>query len=282
MEIPRRLMPEFLTVTELPNEEFKGYWEQIVGADETKRRVLALMQVCLFPTSFFDWTKQNHLQIIPIFKGRILFDGPPGTGKTITAKACADHFARVNHIKSYFVELGSVRDKFEGQSSKNIGAAFRDLQYLAQECPLILFIDELDSVSPSRNTEQMHDTIRDMVNSLIKMMNKINSSRIFIIGATNLSSRVDHAIKRRFDDIIKFDRPSFEDRIALFDHLLQGSNFSKYVISLLAKRTERFTHDDITKAVNLAELTAFSNNEPLAPRHILDAIKKIHPTGDYE
>ncbi len=278
----KRPMPEFLTVTELPNEEFRQYWEQLIDADETKGRVLALMQVCLFPTSFYDWAKQNDLQIIPIFKGRVLFDGPPGTGKTITAKACSDHFARVNGIKAYFVELGSVRDKFEGQSSKHIQDAFRDLQYLSQECPVILFMDELDSVSPSRNTEQMHDTIRDMVNVLIKMMNKVNSNRIFTIGATNLSSHVDHAVKRRFDDIIKFDRPSFEVRVALFEHLLQGRDFSKYVISVFAKRTERFTHDDVTKAVNLAQLTAFSNNEPLTPRHILDAIKKIKPTGDYD
>jgi SpoVK/Ycf46/Vps4 family AAA+-type ATPase len=277
-----RPTPKFLTVWDLPNEEFKQYWEQLIGADGIKRHVLAHMQACL-TLLFVSWLKlYNASPTNPKFKGRALFKGVPGTGKTITAKGIADRFARVNGIEAYFVQLGSPRSKFEGDSSKNIEIAFDHLRYLAKSRSVILFIDEYDSVAPTRDNEQMHESVKAMVNTLIQEMDNVDSSKIYTIAATNLEKQVDHATKRRFDLIIPFNRPSLSERLEIFEHLLRGWKLSADYMLTIARETERYTQDDITRAVNGGLLIAFENNEPLTVRHVLQAIKNIKPTDGYD
>lgn len=280
MESVKRAAPEFVTVTELPNEEFRQYWEGSVGEEEIKRKLLACMKKQL-SLSFFKWRRRYNIAKSIPSKGRVLFVGPSGTGKTITAKGCADYFARTYHIQMYFVELESVRSKYDGESSKNIERAFDYIESLSQEYPVVLFIDEFDSVGVSRDTEQMHDNTRAMVNTLIRKMNQLNSNRIFTIAASNLEKHVDHAVKRRFDLILYFKRPDEEGRFLLFKHYLQGWDFAEYAMRLLARRAEGYTQDDIARSVTLAELAAFLEDRRLVPSDLVDAMKEIKATGEY-
>ncbi len=282
MIVEKRPIPDCLTVTELPNEEFRQCWDGLIGAEELKNRISTHVRVCLSPTYFFSWLQQyNSTPRARNFRRRIMLVGPPGTGKTLMAKGASDLYARQEGTKGYFVELGSVRGKFVGESSKNIERAFDYVEYLSEDSFTIFFMDEFDSVGVSRNNEQMHDDVRAMVNTLIRRVNKLDSLRIFIIAASNLERHVDYATKRRFDFILYFNRPTLDQRIDLLTNLLQGWNFSTGEISTLGKKTEKYTQDDITRIVNLAEETACSENKQLSFFHIMRAMSEIKPTEGY-
>lgn len=276
-----RPIPDCLTVTELPNDEFKQYWEDLVGAEGIKKRLLIHMQACLSP-QFLSWRQQhNNCRRIPRFRSRVLLVGPSGTGKTLIAKGSADCYARVHGEKVYFAELGSVRGKYVGESSKNVERACDYVEYLSKDAIVEFFTDEFDSVGVSRNTEQMHDDVRAMVNTLIRRMNRMNSSRIFMIAASNLEKHVDHATKRRFDFVLYFKRPTLDQRLQLFEHLTGGWNLSAHELLTLSRKTQRYTQDDITRSVNFAEEEAFSENKPLTITHLMRATSQIKPTEEY-
>lgn len=276
-----RPIPNTLGITELPNEKFRQYYESLIGVEAYKNRMLTHMRICLDPSRFLSWRKQynNHTRL-PAYKKRILFMGAPGTGKTLLAKGEADAYAR-RFGKAYFAELGSVRGKYVGESSDNVEKACDYAEYLSETAPVILFIDEFDSVGVSRNTEQMHEDVRAMVNTLIRRMNRMDEYRIFLIAASNLERHVDYATKRRFDFTLYFHRPSFEQRFELFRHLVDGWNLSEHDIQGACKRTERYTQDDITRVVNLAEESAFAENSPLSLQCLLRSIEQIKPTEEY-
>lgn len=277
-------IPDCIEETVLPNDKIRALAEQLVGAEQFINRLQTDMELSFAPSLLFSWMQRHRIELArcPKFRGTALLVGPSGTGKTSVAMVSADCYARSSNSTAYLEELGLVREKFVGQSSRNVKRAFDYVKLRAEHSKVVFLINEFDSVGVARNTEQMHDDVRAMVNTLIQEMDKLDNHNIFIIATSNFEGKIDHAVKRRFDDIVEFKRPSLEERIKLFGSLLQGGNFSKYVITVFAKRTERFTQDNITRAVKLAIRTAFSNDEPLTARHVLQAIKEMKPTGDYD
>jgi len=278
------VIPECVKQTIVPDLQMKKCWDQTIGVDDLKRRLLTHMQVCFEPNSLVSWYEKYYYGEFknPEFKRRILLIGPPGTGKTTIAQACVDYYARLTKSKVYFVELGLVRSKFEGEPSKNIQRVFQYITELAENCRVVFLADEFDSVSPSRGVEQMHDTVRAMVNALNREMDKLNTPNVFIIAISNFEGYIDYATKRRFDFVLYFNRPSFHQRVKLFQHLFAPYRFSLYDIGLLAEKTRNYTQDDITRAFRLAVESAFFEDKPLSIRHLLHAISAIKPTGEYK
>lgn len=105
---------------------------------------------------------------------------------------------------------------------------------------------------------------------------------MFAIAASNFEGYIDHAVKRRFDFVMYFRRPSFYQRVKLLQHLLKSYNFSSHDICSLAKKTEGYTQDDITRTVYTAIEEAFSQNKTLSLKHLFYAISVIKPTGEYK
>ncbi len=146
-------------------------------------------------------------------KGALLY-GPPGTGKTLFARALA------GESKAKFLELtgADIRNKYVGDTEKAIRDAFEGAQKLSEGKPVIIFIDEIDSILPKRGTT--HYVNDGAVNLFNQYMDGIRSQRIknvYIVGATNLLGNMDESAIRagRFE---KFEvgLPDLEARTSIF------------------------------------------------------------------
>lgn len=141
----------------------------------------------------------------------VMLHGPPGTGKTMIAKAVA------NETDANFVSISGpeIMSKFYGESEKHIREIFEEAEKTA---PTIIFIDEIDSIAPKRE-EVTGEVERRVVAQLLSLMDGLKKrGQVIVIAATNRPNAVDAALRRggRFDREIEIGIP---DRLGRFDVL---------------------------------------------------------------
>jgi len=181
--------------------------------------------------------------------GKLLFVGPPGTGKTSLALA----MSHTLHMPVLEVRLSMVTSQYLGETSKNIDRIFELAKKIA---PSILFIDEFDFVAKSRVTDD-HGAMKRAVNSLLKNIDRISlvKNSVLLIGATNHPQLLDEAAWRRFDEVVEFSLP---------DERMRGEILRKITASIpcqcdfheLTQETEGFSGADLRLMVKEALLSA--------------------------
>ena len=181
-------------------------WNHVVGVDDAKN---ALRESIVYPTKRPD--------LFPLGWPRgILLYGPPGCGKTILAAATA------NELDGYFINVdgSSMMSKWLGEAEKNVSRLFKMARGYAEreDKPVILFIDELDSLLGERQNE-IGGEVRSR-NQFLTEIDGINGKgkdlKLYVIGATNKPWSLDHPFLRRFQKRIYVSLPTLEAREKLF------------------------------------------------------------------
>ena len=181
-------------------------WIDVVGIDDAKN---ALRESIVYPTKRPD--------LFPIGWPRgILLYGPPGCGKTVLAAATA------NELDGYFINVdgSSMMSKWLGEAEKNVSRLFKMARSYAERegKPVILFIDELDSLLGQR-TNEIGGEVRSR-NQFLTEIDGINGKgkdiRLYVIGATNKPWSLDLPFLRRFQKRIYVSLPTLEAREKLF------------------------------------------------------------------
>lgn len=173
------------------------------------------------------------------WKGILMF-GPPGTGKTMLAKAAA------NEVDATFfnVSSASIMSKWLGQSEKLVKQLF---QLAKEKQPSIVFIDEVDSLTQSRGGE--HEASRRVKTQLLTSMDGVTGSgkdRVVVIGATNVPWEIDAAFRRRFERRIQVPLPDFDARNAIFKISTKGVEMDDSVdFKQLGMQSEGYSGADI-------------------------------------
>jgi hypothetical protein len=181
--------------------------------------------------------------------GKLLFVGPPGTGKTSLALA----LSRTMHMPVLEVRLSMVTSQYLGETSKNIDRIFELAKKLS---PAILFIDEFDFVAKSRVADD-HGAMKRAVNSLLKNVDRINliKNGVVLIGATNHPQLLDEAVWRRFDEVVEFSLPDEEMRKDILQKVT-ASLHCTLDYQQLAAQTEGFSGSDLRMMIKEAILSA--------------------------
>ncbi|CAD8146141.1 unnamed protein product [Paramecium octaurelia] len=228
-------------------------FEDVLGIDEFKEELEEILQYLKNPDKF----TQSGAKLP---KG-ILLVGPPGSGKTLLARALAGEAGC-----SFFQKSGSEFDEmFVGVGAQRVRELFQNAR---KNSPSIIFIDEIDSIGGRR---KMNDPTasRDTINQILTEMDGFKQNDgVIVIGATNFEQVLDPALKRagRFDKIINIPLPDVKGRQKIFSYYLNKVKYNKKNVDplRLAQLTTGFSGAEIQNIVNLAILNAIKNKREQA------------------
>lgn len=202
--------------------------------------------------------------------GKLLFIGPPGTGKTSAARGLA-HELDLPFVE---VKLSMITSQYLGETAKNVDKTFEVAKRLS---PCILFIDEFDSVAKTRTSDE-HAAVKRAVNTLLKSIDEVSliDDEVLLIGATNHPDQLDAAAWRRFDEIVNFPKPDVkmrEDILRLITHDMEIKDFDPEAV---AKKTDGLTGSDLRMVLREAVLEALTEERTaLTQSDLMSAIEEF-------
>lgn len=174
----------------------------------------------------------------------ILFEGPPGTGKTTMAKVIANE----SDLPLIYVPIESIMSCWYGVAERKLSEIFDYSSKLEQS---LLFLDEIDSLAGSREKE-MHEATRRILSVLLrKMQGFVSVDNVITIGATNRVNDLDRALLSRFNRTITFPLPDQSERKAIFNYY--AKHLSPEDVEKLTEETEKMSGRDIEDICSDAE-----------------------------
>lgn len=226
--------------------DIKITFDDVAGQDEAKE---SLKEIIDYLNNASKYTEIGA----KLPKGALLV-GPPGTGKTLLAKAVAGE-ANVPFLSisgSNFVEM------FAGMGAAKVRDLFQEAE---KNAPCIIFIDEVDSIGKSRDSQlQTNDEREQTLNQLLTQMDGFDSTKaIVVLAATNRPEILDKAllIPGRFDRRVIVDRPDLKGRIDILKVHSKGVKLGDDVnLEEIAKSTPGAVGADLANIVNEAALRA--------------------------
>lgn len=225
----------FLSAVVPPNEVGVKF-DDIGALEDVKNTLKELVTLPMRRPELF-----RHGNLLSPCKGVLLF-GPPGTGKTLLAKALATE-AGANFLS---ITGSTLTSKWFGDAEKLTKALFSFASRLA---PVIIFIDEVDSILGARGGAFEHEATRRMRNEFMAAWDGLRSKesqRILILGATNRPFDLDDAVIRRLPRRIYVDLPDAENRAKILRVILaQEKVVDGFDFNELAHATEGYSGSDL-------------------------------------
>jgi transitional endoplasmic reticulum ATPase len=248
------------------------HWDDIGGLDDVKQHLKEAVEWPLKTPEIF-----SKLGIKPP-KGILLY-GPPGCGKTLLARAVATE-SEANFIS---IKGPEVFSKWVGESEKAIREVFRKARMAA---PAVVFLDEMDSLTPRRGMGMSDSGVSERVISqlLTEMDGILSLQDIVVIAATNRPDMVDSAVLRpgRFDRLIYVPEPDEKSRLQIFKIYTKEMPLTQDVdLNQMAGATKYYSGADIESLCREAAMHTLRkdiNSKEVTMKDFQDALKEVGPS----
>jgi AFG3 family protein len=243
-------------------------FNDVAGLEEAKTEVMEIVDFLKNPKKYTQLGGK-----IP--KGALLI-GPPGTGKTMLAKAVAGEA----NVPFFSISGSDFVEMFVGVGASRVRDLFKQAK---EKAPCIVFIDEIDAVGRARGRNVnfgSNDERENTLNQLLTEMDGFGTNMgVIILAATNRADILDRALMRagRFDRQIHVELPDLNEREAIFKVHLRPIKLEKnFDVAFLAKQTPGFSGADIANVCNEAALIAARKNKSFVEKQdFLDAVDRI-------
>jgi transitional endoplasmic reticulum ATPase len=248
------------------------HWDDAGGLDDVKQHLIEAVEWPIKTPEIF-----TKLGIRPP-KGILLY-GPPGCGKTLLARAVATE-SEANFIS---IKGPEVFSKWVGESEKAIREVFRKARMAA---PAVVFLDEIDSLTPKRGMGMSDSGVSErVISQLLTEMDGITTLQdIVVIAATNRPDMVDSAVLRpgRFDRLIYVPEPDEKSRLQIFKIYTKCMPINKDVdLTQLTTATKYYSGADIESLCREAAMHALRKNVnsiEVTMKDFQDALKEMGPS----
>lgn len=220
------------------NKELEGVLLETVTPYTLKDLIVPNQQIKRIERLLGEFHQRQKLRLHGLENRRkVLLEGPPGTGKTMTASIIANEL----DLPLYTIMMDKMITRFMGETSAKLRQVFETIK----EKRAVYLFDEFDAIGGERGRENDVGEMRRVLNSFLQFLEKDDSDSI-IIAATNIHDLLDHALFRRFDDVLHYENPSLDEVIELLTIRL-GSFRGKISIKPLAKSAIGLSHAEITR-----------------------------------
>jgi katanin p60 ATPase-containing subunit A1 len=253
-------------------------WDDIAGCEDAKKLLKEAVVLPMIMPEFFRGIRRPYRGVLMV--------GPPGTGKTMLAKAVA------TECKTTFFNVcsSSLTSKYHGESEKLVRLLFEMAHFYA---PSTVFIDEIDSICSKRGTSNEHEASRRVKSELLVQMEGVSTTQmklengtddaskmVIVLGATNFPWDIDEALRRRLEKRIYIPLPDLNGRSALLRINLREVTLDDDVdLDEVASKLEGYSGADVTTVCRDAAMMGMRRKiEGLS----IDEIKAIKERNELE
>ena len=250
----------------------------IIGMQEMKQTLYEIIVVPTIRPDLFTGIRKPQ-------RGILLF-GPPGTGKTMIAKAIASEC----NSTFFNISASSLTSKWVGESEKTVKSLFK-VAY--KRVPSIIFIDEIDSILSKRSGSENEATKRLKTEFLIQFdgLGSNTNARLLVIAATNRPMDLDEALLRRLPKRVYCGPLDEDGRFEFIKKVINRveTNLSDEDIREIAKMTNDYSNSDLmemcreaayqpVRELSMEEILKINKFRPLVKQDLIKAVQKIRGT----
>ena len=215
-----------------------------------------------------EYKNRNKLHSYGLTNRRkILIEGRPGTGKTLTASVIASELT----LPLYAVQMDKLVTKFMGETSVKLRQVFDSIESTTG----VYLFDEFDAIGADRSLDNEVGEMRRILNSFLQFIEQDSSDSI-IIAATNNSKMLDQALFRRFDDVLHYSFPRDKEIERLFSYRLKSYEKGFEITNHLIEVADGLSQAEISRVCEDAIKVSILSGTPLSQHQVIDLVKERH------